>query len=345
MLNGKVGTSHGEKVGTFHGTSLRGEAYFYLAEAKSGQQQWSEAVEFYRQSWEINPGKVNCCIGWTKALGKLGRWSEAVELYHQAVVLSGESGEVLFGLGEALQQLGRWDEAVVEYQKAINLGFAGAEVRHHLGYALGKLGRWGEAVVEYRLVVEINPKSAVVRHRLGYALMQLERWREAEIELRKAGELYPESAEVWQHLGDVLRELGNGDEAESAYRKALELKSGKSEEGLTGTKLNDFYGRLTGKVSSLRNEKRLGTTFFVVTPCLNAVATIDETIKSVISQSGDFWIQYHVQDGGSTDGTVERLQYWEGVLSAGSSDLQCGGVDFSWVREPDEGMYDAVMKG
>ncbi|MGD1712190.1 tetratricopeptide repeat protein [Dapis sp. BLCC M172] len=345
MLNGKVGTSHGEKVGTFHGTSLRGEAYFYLAEAKSGQQQWSEAVEFYRQSWEINPGKVNCCIGWTKALGKLGRWSEAVELYHQAVVLSGESGEVLFGLGEALQQLGRWDEAVVEYQKAINLGFAGAEVRHHLGYALGKLGRWGEAVVEYRLVVEINPKSAVVRHRLGYALMQLERWREAEIELRKAVELYPGSAEVWQHLGDVLRELGNGDEAESAYRQSLELKSGKSGEGLTGTKLNDFYGRLTGKVSCLRDEKRLGTRFFVVTPCLNAVATIDETIKSVISQSGDFSIQYHVQDGGSTDGTVERLRYWEGVLSAGSSDLQCGGVEFSWVSEPDQGMYDAVMKG
>ncbi len=214
------------KVGTFHGTSLQAEAYFYLAEAKSGQQQWSEAVEFYRRSWEVNPGRVDCCIGWAVALGKLGRWSEAVELYRQGVVWFGESGEVLFGLGQALGQLGRWEEAIVEYRRAIGFGFAGAEVRHHLGYALGQLGRWEEAVVEYRLVVEINPKSAQVRHQLGYGLMRLGRWREAEVELRKAVELHPGSAVVWQQLGDVLLELGKRDEAEEAYRRALELKPG-----------------------------------------------------------------------------------------------------------------------
>ncbi|NER01930.1 MAG: tetratricopeptide repeat protein, partial [Okeania sp. SIO3C4] len=760
-------------AGKFHGTSLQTEAYYYLGVSKSGQQQWSEAVEFYRRSWEMSPGGVDCCLGLAEALGKLGQWSEAVEFYRQAVVLSGESGEVLFGFGQALGQLGRWEEAVVEYGRAISLGFAGAEVRHHLGYALGQLGRWEEAVVEYRLVVEVNPKSAVVRHQLGYGLMRLGRWREAEVELRKALELHPGSAVVRQQLGDVLRELGNRDEAESAYRQSLELKSGRRgewhspildtlsqtrgvtptsltrektgkveqkfdandrvrrdsilksqnkrstylnvlfvlygnidsnggyhaqlhatrlleqgvdclfavpdrsdneevlrrslhnlsnpvrilpysefsipgfrlpfanggspdiihawtprevvrkcvekllqqyscplvihledneeyltaakvgrpfaelaklpeaeldriipgdryhpikgkaflkraqgltmiietlkgfnignvpelvlgppvdeslfyprpinqdlrrslgipegyvvlaytgnvhsgnrdevgelyraveilnqrgcptvllrtglkgeemgvesrggsyekylgwvervqvpeilaaadilvqpgvpgvfndwripsklleyfamgrpvvlpksnlglrvkhglegyvlarcdaegiagavqeikadgelarrlsdgavdfylsqvEQGWIGTKLNDFYGRLTGKVSSLRDGKRLGTTFFVVTPCLNAAATIDETIRSVISQSGDFWIWYHVQDGGSTDGTVERLRYWEGVLSGGSSDVQCRGVEFSWASESDEGMYDGVMRG
>ncbi|NES03744.1 MAG: tetratricopeptide repeat protein [Okeania sp. SIO2F4] len=201
------------------------EAYFYLAEAKSGQEQWSEAVEFYRRSWEVNPGRVDCCIGWAKALGKLGRWSEAVELYRQAMVFSGESGEVLFGLGQALGQLSRWEEAVGEYRRAVGLGFAGAEVRHHLGYALGQLVRWEEAVVEYRLVVEINPKSAVVRHQLGYGLMRLGRWREAEIELRRAVELHPGSAVVWQQLGDVLLELGERDQAVNAYQKALEFKS------------------------------------------------------------------------------------------------------------------------
>jgi len=211
------------KVGTFHGTSLRADAYFYLAEAKSGQEQWSEAVGFYRQSWEINRGKVDCCIGWAKALGKLGQWEEAVELYRQAMVFSGESGEVLFALGQALGQLGRWDEAVGEYRGAISLGFDGAEVRHHLGYALGQLGRWEEAVVEYRLVVEVNPKSAPVRHQLGYGLMRLERWMEAEIELRRAVELHPGSAVVWQHLGDVLRDLGEWEQAKEAFQKATEL--------------------------------------------------------------------------------------------------------------------------
>ena len=212
MLNGKVGKFE------------QAEIYFYLAEAKSGQEQWSEAVELYRQSWEINPDRVDCCIGWAKALGKLGQWEEAVDLYHQTVALSGESGEIWFALGQTLGQLDRWEEAVDKYGQAISLGFAGVEVRHHLGFGLLKLGRWQEAVVEYRLALEINPNSAEIRHQLGYALMHLEYWGEAEIELRRSVELHPGSAEVWQQLGDVLWELGKRDEAEKAYRQVLELK-------------------------------------------------------------------------------------------------------------------------
>ncbi|MDT9199436.1 tetratricopeptide repeat protein [Limnospira sp. PMC 1042.18] len=84
------------------------EAYYYLGSAKSQQQQWSEAVEFYRRSLEINPNGGDCCLGLAEALGKLGQWSESVEFYRQAVLLSRESGEALFSLGQALGQLQRW---------------------------------------------------------------------------------------------------------------------------------------------------------------------------------------------------------------------------------------------
>ncbi|MGD1712189.1 tetratricopeptide repeat protein [Dapis sp. BLCC M172] len=251
-INEAMGMLDGE-VGMFHGTSLQGKAYFYLAEAKSGQQQWLEAVDFYQRSWEINPGRVDCCIGWAKALGKLERWEEAVELYRRMVVLSGESGEVLFGLAQALGQLGRWEEAVVEYGQAISLGFAGAKIRHHLGFALGKLGRWEEAVVEYRLVVEINRKSATVRHQLGYGLMQLGRWGEAEIELRKAVEFYPGSAEVWQHLGDVLRELGNREGAEDAYGRAFKLTA----EAETKNDFSSSKKRSSEKIEVINSKNRV----------------------------------------------------------------------------------------
>ncbi|MGB3514272.1 MAG: tetratricopeptide repeat protein [Microcoleaceae cyanobacterium] len=253
-----------QEVKQVHGSSLISfsvaEADYYLGEAKSGQQQWSEAVEFYRQSWEINPGGVDCCLALAGALGKLGQWSEAVEFYRQVVVLSGESGEVLFGLGQALGQLGRWEDAVVEYQRAISLGSAGAEVRHHLGYALGQLGRWEEAVVEYRLVVEVNPKSAVVRHQLGYGLMRLGRWREAEVELRKAVELHPESAVVWQHLGDVLRELGKRDEAVEVYKKALELRAEaeeKNDSSLSKKRGSEKREATNSKISVVGTESQL----------------------------------------------------------------------------------------
>jgi len=84
---------------------------------------------------------------------------------------------------------------------------------------------------------------------------------------------------------------------------------------------------------------------YVVTPCMNAVETIDRTILSVISQAGDVKIRYHVQDGGSTDGTVERLEEWKQRLRSGSVPRQCHSIRFSYTSEPDTGMYDALLKG
>ena len=42
-----------EKVETLYEKALQAEGYFYLAEAKSGQEQWSDAIKLYSQSWEI----------------------------------------------------------------------------------------------------------------------------------------------------------------------------------------------------------------------------------------------------------------------------------------------------
>lgn len=85
--------------------------------------------------------------------------------------------------------------------------------------------------------------------------------------------------------------------------------------------------------------------FFITTPCLNAAATIDQTIHSVIQQTGNFIIRYHIQDGGSTDTTIKRLQYWQSLLSTTNPYVKCAGVLFSWSSKPDNGMYDAIVNG
>jgi glycosyltransferase involved in cell wall biosynthesis len=88
----------------------------------------------------------------------------------------------------------------------------------------------------------------------------------------------------------------------------------------------------------------MNKTIVVITPVMNAVAFIDETIRSVISQTGSFSIRYHVQDGGSSDGTVQLLKRWEEKLRNGNS-LGGANVKFSWVSERDRGMYQAINKG
>lgn len=80
--------------------------------------------------------------------------------------------------------------------------------------------------------------------------------------------------------------------------------------------------------------------FFIITPAFNAAATIAATIQSVISQVGRIPVHYHVQDGGSTDGTLDILQDTARYLEAYPE--WYGHVRFSWASQPDQGMYHAV---
>lgn len=69
----------------------------------------------------------------------------------------------------------------------------------------------------------------------------------------------------------------------------------------------------------------------VITVCYNAVSLLEDTMKSVLSQTYDN-IEYIIIDGASTDGTQEIIKKYEDNL------------DF-WISEPDKGIYDAMNKG
>jgi hypothetical protein len=83
---------------------------------------------------------------------------------------------------------------------------------------------------------------------------------------------------------------------------------------------------------------------FIVTPVLNAIRTIDRTIWSIVAQAGDLDIHYHVQDGASTDGTLERLQQWSRRLERIGGELAAR-LTFTFASEPDDGMYAAIARG
>ena len=69
----------------------------------------------------------------------------------------------------------------------------------------------------------------------------------------------------------------------------------------------------------------------IVTPSFSQGQFLERTIYSVVSQNYPA-IEYVVQDGGSTDGTVEVLKRYESTLSR-------------WVSEPDDGQGDAINRG
>jgi glycosyltransferase involved in cell wall biosynthesis len=84
--------------------------------------------------------------------------------------------------------------------------------------------------------------------------------------------------------------------------------------------------------------------FSIVTPVLNGRKFLDQTILSVLGQAGRFSIRYHIQDGGSKDGTLDLLAAWKERFVRGFP-VSCEGIEFSFASVPDRGVYDAVNRG
>jgi glycosyltransferase involved in cell wall biosynthesis len=85
--------------------------------------------------------------------------------------------------------------------------------------------------------------------------------------------------------------------------------------------------------------------FVVVTPAYNAEKFIDQTINSVITQKGDFFIDYIIKDACSGDSTVQIVESIQKQIAESKRPLCCNGLTLSLDSSPDQGMYDAVHVG
>lgn len=73
------------------------------------------------------------------------------------------------------------------------------------------------------------------------------------------------------------------------------------------------------------------THFCLVIPSYNQAQFIEETITSILTQSGDFKVSVIVRDGQSTDQTVSVVKRFTHQIE--------------WVSEPDQGQTDAINQG
>jgi glycosyltransferase involved in cell wall biosynthesis len=87
------------------------------------------------------------------------------------------------------------------------------------------------------------------------------------------------------------------------------------------------------------------TIFSIITPSCNQGEFLADTIESVISQAGDFVIDYIVVDGGSTDNSVNIIKRYDALLQKGGWLINCRGITFRWLSEKDRGQTDALIKG
>jgi glycosyltransferase involved in cell wall biosynthesis len=83
----------------------------------------------------------------------------------------------------------------------------------------------------------------------------------------------------------------------------------------------------------------------IVTPAYNMEKYIARTIESVLSQRGDFDLEYIIVNDGSTDNTGKIvLEYQEKILQ-GKIPKNTKTIDLRYEYQPNQGMYSAINKG
>ena len=105
------------------------------------------------------------------------------------------------------------------------------------------------------------------------------------------------------------------------------------------------------------------TIISIVTPSYNQGQFIEEAIQSVMSQQGDFYIDYIIMDGGSTDQSVDIIKKYESLLvqncdihtkgglkwyvkkNKDFSWNNCLGINYRWKSKKDKGQVDAINQG
>jgi glycosyltransferase involved in cell wall biosynthesis len=98
--------------------------------------------------------------------------------------------------------------------------------------------------------------------------------------------------------------------------------------------------------------------FSIVTPSYNQGRFIKKTIKSILEQSGLFYIDYIIQDGGSTDNSVATIRkaftkirknsetkLYKNLTFYKNKNIKNKGISFRWESNHDGGQVNGIKKG
>ena len=101
-----------------------------------------------------------------------------------------------------------------------------------------------------------------------------------------------------------------------------------------------WFDVLTRKRENMTtNSVREEPTISVVTACYNDIEFLNVCLRSIRDQDYKN-VEHIVIDGDSDDGTIRFLSNWEKETKSDSNE-----IDFKWISEPDDGLYEAIEKG
>nr|RNJ68784.1 MAG: tetratricopeptide repeat protein [Leptolyngbya sp. IPPAS B-1204] len=188
------------------------------------QQQWNQAISYYRQAIALGAKLAPAHWGLAKVLERTGQLEAAQVSYFQALSLQPTLATAveLCRFGQLFWQQDHIESALACYQWAVQQDPTCADAHVHIAEALCRQEQHEAAIPHYRQAVQLQP-SGQGYHQLGDALLQSQQWDAAVEAYRQAIEREPDFSWSHNNLGDALRQLEQWAAAAQAYQQAIKL--------------------------------------------------------------------------------------------------------------------------
>jgi tetratricopeptide (TPR) repeat protein len=230
------------------------EAFAHLGLLEARQQNYGQAITWYRRALALDPSYPGLEMNLGLALFKAERFQEAIQPFtaelkkhpgdQRLLILLGMSH---YGMGDylaavpylkraaaadpknlplrlALAHACLWSKqsqcVMNVYKEILALNAESAEADMLAGEALDEEGKVVEATQQFRAATKANPKEPNVHFGLGYLLWEQKQYDEALKEFQAELDNDPQSSQSLAYLGDTYVELNDYDKALPALEKA-----------------------------------------------------------------------------------------------------------------------------
>ncbi len=200
------------------------EAYFGLANAYYGVENYTEAITNYQKAIEIKPNKDAAWYNLGTTYFKQENYEEAIKAFQKAIEIKPNKDAAWNNLGTTYGKLQNYEEAIKSFQKAIEIKPNLDEAWNNLGITYSKQENYEEATKAHQKAIEIKPNKGEAWYNLGNTYSKQENYEEAIKAYQKAIEIKPNYHEAWNNLGITYDDLENYEEAIKAYQKVIEIK-------------------------------------------------------------------------------------------------------------------------
>ena len=205
----------------------QGEGNNYLAMAKShhDRQEYEEAIKWYKQAIDADPGNSESYNGIGQVYAKQGRYVEAIKWYKEAIRLNPKDSLAYSGLGWAYRFQGSYPQAIKWFKEGIKIDPKSSHNYNGLGCAYRDQGNYAEASRYFKKTIEISPDDSRGYEGLGRIYYKTQNYPEAIRWLKEAKKFCIDCDPINEAFARVYTAQGEYAKAEEILNSIIKGKS------------------------------------------------------------------------------------------------------------------------